>query len=619
MESKGRVFWQLTRGFRGRYAAAIVALGVGTFAGYLGPLVTRWTVDAIVATVSAAPNEAPDWFLRLIGDSLATRLWMPAAAMILFSLVSGLFMYLTGRWAAQASEGIIRRLREKLYDHLQHLACRYFDKAETGDVVQRCTSDVETVRLFLASQVVEIGRAVLLLITVVPIMLMLDVPMTLVSLAGAPLIVAFSIVFFLRIRPRFQLMDESEGRMTAVLQENLTGIRVVRAFARQEHEVGKFAERVRAYRDHHYRLIQLLAIFWTISDFLVFVQQAAVLLAGAYWVSIGQLSVGTLVAFLLFVNIFIWPMRQLGRILADLGKALVALERIRAILAVPRESGPKSGPDSGTKSGPESGPKSSTGAADVGDPELLGGITFQNVSFRYDKDYALNDVSFVVQPGETLAILGPSGAGKSTIVDLLLRFYDGAAGRIELDGREICTLPRKWLRANIGVIMQEPFLYSKTVGQNIALGRPDAAHEDVIDAAMTAAMHDAIASFRDGYDTMVGERGVTLSGGQRQRVALARALIQRPAILILDDALSAVDTDTESLILESLRQRHGKQTTLVIAHRISTLRHADKVLVLDRGRVEQLGTHESLRGGGGVYQRIWEIQSATGDGGVSKH
>ena len=605
MPVKGRAFWLLTRGFRRIYAAAIVALGVGTFVGYLGPLVTSRTIDAIVAMESDVAQQTPNWLGAVSNEDLVSRLAIPAGAIILFSLISGLFMYLKGRWAAQASEGIIRRLREQLYDHLQQLPCQYFDEAETGDVVQRCTSDVETVRLFLASQVVEIGRAVLLLLTVVPIMLALDLPMTLVSLAGAPLIVGFSIVFFLKIRPSFQLMDEAEGRMTAVLQENLTGIRVVRAFARQEHEIGKFSERVRAYRDHHFKLIQLLAVFWTISDLLVFLQQAAVLVAGAYWVSVGQLSVGTLVAFLLFVNIFVWPMRQMGRILADLGKALVALERIRAILAVPAESeGPEAEPAMGSL-------QTQADERPVELPELQGRIEFDHVSFRYDKDDALVDVSFEVQPGETLAILGPSGAGKSTIVNLLLRLYDGATGRIELDGREIGTLPRQWLRARIGVIMQEPFLYSKTVQQNIVLGRPAANQEDVIDAATTAALHDAIESFRDGYETVVGERGVTLSGGQRQRVALARALIQRPAILILDDALSAVDTDTESVILESLRQRRGNQTTLVIAHRISTLRHADKVLVLDRGRVEQCGTHAALRNGGSVYQRIWELQSAT--------
>ena len=516
-------------------------------------------------------------------------MWIPALAIVGLSVVSGLFMYVKGRWAAAASEGIILRLRERLYDHLQNLGCDFFDEVETGDLVQRCTSDVETVRLFLATQVVEIGRAALLLATMIPIMLALDVPMTIVSLAGAPAIVAFSVVFFLRVRPHFLRMDEAEGRMTSVLQENLTGIRVVRAFARQDHEIEKFSEGVRAYRDRHFRLIQLLALFWTVSDLMVFLQQAAVLLAGAYWVSVGQLSVGTLVAFLLFVNIYIWPIRQMGRILADLGKAQVAWGRIQEILAEAPES------ETERQGGPLSEP--------------AGRIVFDDVSFHYGNHAALEGVSFTVEPGETLAIVGHSGAGKSTIANLLLRLYDGAAGRIEIDGNDITTLPRRWLRSRIGVIMQEPFLYSKTVRQNVALGRHDAADDEIIEAATAAAVHDAIESFQDGYDTLVGERGVTLSGGQRQRVALARALIQRPAVLILDDALSAVDTETETMILSALGQRHGVHTTLVIAHRLSTLRHADRVLVLNKGQVEQLGTHESLRTSGGVYQRIWEIQT----------
>lgn len=433
--------------------------------------------------------------------------------------------------------------------------------------------DVETVRHFLAIQVVEVGRALLLLVTVIPIMLYLDVRMALVSLAGTPIIVVFSVVFFLKIKPSFLQMDQAEGRMTSVLQENLTGIRVVRAFARQDFECQKFNQRSGQFRDHHYRLIRLLAVYWPVSDVMVLCQRGGVLLIGSFWVAQGELTLGTLVAFLAFVNIYIWPVRQLGRILSDLGKALVALGRLQEILNVPREAG--SGPDPGSDGRSEGQPRSSRGH-----------IVWEQVSFAYDQGApVLNDVCFAAEPGQTLAIVGPSGSGKSTIVRLLLRFYDGYSGSIRIDGEDLRQLPRKWLRRQISVVMQEPFLYSKTVRQNIMLARPDASDDELVNATQIAGVHQDILRFEREYETIVGERGVTLSGGQRQRVALSRALLQRPAILILDDALSAVDTQTESMILDALRARKGTHTTLIIAHRASTLRLADSVLVLNAGRV----------------------------------
>ena len=590
-----RILWRLLEGFRVRYALAVTALAMATLFAYLGPLVTRATIDSIIATggeagAENATSSAASW-LGLDRAELSSRLWLAAALLGGLAVGTGLFTYFKGRLTAQASEGVIRRLRERLYDHLQHLPCRYFDTAETGDLVQRATSDVETVRHFLSLQLIEVGRASLLIVTVIPIMLLLHAPMAAVSLAGAPLVLGFGVLFFLRIRPAFLEMDEAEGRMTTVLQENLTGIRVVRAFARQQHECDKFIEASRSYRDRNYRLIRLMAAYWPISDIMVLSQQMAVLLCGAYWVSQGQLSVGTLVAFLLFVNLYVWPMRQMGRILADLGKALVALGRIEEILAAPRESDVSS---------------DDVEAATI---PFAGRIEFNHVSFSYrDANLVLEDVSFTVEAGQTLAIAGPSGAGKSTLVSLLLRLYDDYQGSIRIDGRELRNIDRKVIRAAISVVMQEPFLFSKTLKENISLGRHDAAEQELLEAATIAEIHESISRFEHGYETLVGERGVTLSGGQRQRVALARALLQRPAILILDDALSAVDTQTETLILEALRSRHGRHTTLIVAHRLSTLRHADQVLVLDGGRVSALGTHRKLESDSPTYRRLWEIE-----------
>jgi ATP-binding cassette subfamily B protein len=490
-----------------------------------------------------------------------------------------------------ASESICRRLRDRLYDQLQHLPCSYHDDAETGDLVQRCTSDVETIRMFLSMEVVEIGRGAILLLAGIPILLALHPRLAAASLATVPVIVAFASVFFLMIRRTFKRMDESEGEMTTMLQENLTGIRVVRAFARQDFEREKFAVRNAAYRDRWFGVIRTLGWYWPCSDVLCITQLGVVLIYGASLIERGELSVGQFYFFFECVNTFLWPVRHMGRILADLGKATVSIDRTQAILDAPREAAPE---------------------APSGPPERVrGGVEFENLSFSHGAGAAvLDNVSFRVEPGQMLAILGPSGSGKSTLVNLLLRLYDYRDGSIRVDGVELIALDRKYVRSQIGVVMQEPFLYSKSLRENIKLGRSAAHDEEMLEVAASACIHEAIASFEHGYDTVVGERGVTLSGGQRQRVAIARALLKEPAILILDDALSAVDTRTESMILAALRRRRGRHTTLVIAHRLSTLKEADNIIVLEGGRIVQAGSHDALIARDGLYRRLWHIQSS---------
>jgi ATP-binding cassette subfamily B protein len=567
----------------------MLAMGAGHFLTLLVPRLSGLAIDTAAGTPGTA---RPAWVTAFTRPTGLDPLWAFAAAVVLVTAAGGAFQFLRARGAAMASEAIVRRLRDRLFGHLAELPRSWHDGAETGDLVQRCSSDVETVRVFLSGQVVEIGHSVLLLLIAIPLMLRLDVAMTLVAIGIYPLILFYALAFFRRVRGLFTESDEAEGRMTTVLQENLTGIRVVRAFARGEYEQEKFGRANGEFRDRTYHLFLALARYWGLSDCLCMTQLALVLSAGIWFLVAGSISVGMLFTFLLYASFVMWPVRQLGRVLADSGKAMVSLKRIREVLAVRPED------HLATATAP--------GSAALDGEIRIEGLTF---AFRGD-ERVLDDVSLTVAPGETVALVGPPGCGKSVLIHLLLRLYDYEAGSIRLDGRELSTLPRRYVRARIGAVLQEPFLYSRTVEANLRVGRAEATEEEMIAAATDAALHDSIRAFDHGYRTVLGERGITLSGGQRQRMALARALLKDPDILVLDDALSAVDTKTERRILDALARRHGRRTTILVSHRLSSIAAADRIYVLSRGRIVESGTHEQLCRAEGPYRRLWRIQGA---------
>ena len=590
---KAQVLWHITEGFRLTFLIAISAMAIGYVFMFAVPLMARFSIDAILDIESV---QVHTWLQPLVdavspeeGASMMTYLLLAGVATLLLQAIAGVFIYVRQRCSAIAAEGIVRRLRDHIFNHLEHLPASFHDRSDTGDLVQRCTSDMETVRVFLSGQTIEIARAVLMLVVVTPILFYMDVTMAWLSLAIMPLLFFAAIWFFQTVKEVFTAVDEAEAKMTTVLQENLTGIRVVRAFARQEFETEKFAEKNAAFRDHNKRLMVLLGGYYGFSDIFCLGQTGFILLVGASRVMDGTLTVGTLFAFITYVSMIIWPIRHMGRVLTDSGKAIVAIGRLTEILTEPVESEEKLTPET----------------------QLSGAVSFRDVHFEYDERGAvLNGISFSIAPGETLALLGAPGSGKSTIAQLLLRLYDYQSGSIRLDEHELSTLNRKYVRSQISIVLQEPFLYSASIGANLLVGRQTATLMEAKQAAIDACIHESIERFPRGYESMVGERGVTLSGGQRQRIALARALLKEPPILILDDSLSAVDTDTESQILEALRKRRGKQTTIIIAHRLSSVMHADKILMLQDGRVIQEGTHESLSQTPGTYRQLCQIQGA---------
>ena len=583
------------KGNRTLYVLSILSIGFATFINFIWPMILRITVDSIIGgkemISSGWLQPIIEGLLSFFGNTsvLAKNLWICSLMLVGLTLIRGVFLYWKGKWSAVSSESIARKIRETVYDHLQKLPYDYHQKAKTGDLIQRCTSDVETIRRFLAMQFVEVGRALFMIVFALSFMLPMNPKMTFVSLFLIPLIFSFTVVFFIKVKKAFQLSDESEGRLSTVLQENLTGVRVVRAFARQSFEIGKFDERNVEYRDLTYNLIRLLAWYWSVSDFFCLIQIGGVLVIGTFWASKGIISLGTLLAFTSYVGMLLWPIRQMGRVLTDMGKALVSIGRIQEILDEPIE---EFGRD-GTPTSP-----------------IEGEIVFQNVHFEYEAGKpVLNDVSFHTKKGQTVAILGPTGSGKSSLVHLLPRLYDYQKGSIKIDGLELKNIDKKTIREKVGIVLQEPFLFSKTIKENIGLAKHDLIEAEVFEAARIASVHDVIEDFEKGYETAVGERGVTLSGGQKQRIAIARTLVNDSPILIFDDSLSAVDTETDAAIRKELRKRSRKATTFIISHRINTLAEADQILVLENGKLIQKGNHQELVSQTGLYQRIWNLQN----------
>ena len=573
------------------FLAALLCTVFTVVIDFVTPIVMAETMDYYLqGKPSRMPGFINDWVNALGGpDFMARNLWIVGLVLVGLNLLSGVFSFAKSRCQSTAGENVSLTLRERLYDHIQHLPFAYHVKAETGDMIQRCTSDVETVRRFLSMQMMAIVNALMMISFALFYLFNENVKIALISMVMVPGLFLFAYLFFKWVIKNFRLSDEAEGKMSAVLQENLTGVRVVRAFGQQEYEVEKF-ERVSAdYRKKSFKLCNLLAVYLATSDALSMIQSMLTLLTCVFFAIRGDITVGTMIIFTSYIWKLLWPIRQLGRILSDAGKSSVAMGRIDEILSQAREPEEK----------------------DALKPSLKGDIVFDHVNFHYDEGReVLKDLSFVIPAGKTVAILGATGSGKSSLVHLIQRLFEPQSGEIRIGGVNINAIDRYHLRSRVGLVLQEPFLYSRTLKENVGVALRNPTDEAIDQAVTDAAAKEFILDSDKGFDTVVGERGVTLSGGQKQRIAIARTLMKDNDILIFDDSLSAVDTETDAQIRAALKKRSRDTTTIIISHRIVTLSQADLILVLEDGKVSQQGTHEELIHSGGLYSRIFNIQSA---------
>ena len=584
--------WRFLKGSKALYMLSIFSAAVTALADMIEPQIFRMAVDNALGGKEANYAAPVMKIVSRFGGFayLGQHIWIMAAAVIAVALVRVFSQYGFRVFNTKASETLVKTIRDSLFSHIERLPYSWHLKNHTGDTIQRCTSDVDTLRNFVSEQLTSVFRIVILVIFSLTFMLSMNGKLTMIAAIPMPFIIIYSVIFHGKIGEGFLKCDENEGKLSDMVQENLTGVRVVRAFGRERRERDRFEAHNEYYTGLWVRLAKVLSLYWSSQDILSGVQIMLVVIFGAVFCIRGEMTSGEYIAFISYNAMLTWPIRMLGRMIAEMSKAGVSVERIAQIMYAEEEKD----------------------LPDASEPPMDGDICFEHVSFAYEGGpEILHDVTFTMKAGTTLGIIAGTGAGKSTLMLLLDRMIalPEENGRITISGVDIRHIKGEWLRKNIGFVMQEPFLFSRTIAENIAIAVPGAGEEDIRTASRAAYLDDTVMSFSKGYDTFVGERGVTLSGGQKQRAAIARTLINSTPIMIFDDSLSAVDTETDAKIRAELEARFGTASIILISHRITTLSRADKILVLDNGRISQEGTHEELIREDGVYRQIYEIQS----------
>ncbi len=580
------------KGSKRYFVCCIISAIILSFFALVNPRIIGITVDSIVGNAEFDLPAFVVEFINSLGgrDFLRANLWVVTIAVIGFALLEGVFRISYKMSNAIGSETLVENIRNSLYKHIIRLPFEWHGQNATGDIIQRCTSDVETIKSFLSEQLVTLFRLVVLIALAVIYMLRIHVGLTMVVIVFIPITVAQSLYFHKKIAAAFEKTDAEEGKLSSIAQENLTGIRVVRAFGREEYERRRFEKQSEAYANSDLGLVRIFLAFFSFGSLISRLQIFLIILLGVWFCSKGSITGGQYIEYISYVIMISWPIRRLGRIISQMSKTSVSIDRLRYIMNSAEE-------------------EDEEGALIVPVNE---DIEFKNISFEYVKgEKILDDVSFKIKAGSTVGILGGTGSGKSTLMYLLERLYDlqdDTNGEITIGNVPVNRIKRRHIRKRIGMVLQEPYLFSKTLAENISISNDKKELEDIRRAAGIASLDKTIESFTDGYDTFVGERGVTLSGGQKQRTAIAQTLIKKPDVLIFDDSLSAVDTETDERIRRALNKETQDQTVILIAHRITTLMHADNIIVLDRGRVVEEGTHKELINKDGIYKKIYELQ-----------
>ncbi len=586
--------------WRYHYLLAALLLMLSVFVRSIEPKILQLAIDGVINWHNSAGKTTfvPTDFVSKTLYSLLPTATMQNVQQLLFLLVTmfmtiallrGLSMFASSIISAHCTEHASKSLRDRLFLHLQRLPLSFFGTLSTGEIIQRCTGDIETVKKFIAKQLIDCLMLGSLLLFSFGMIYIVYPPLAFVAVLLTPVIIYTSYKFGKREGAIWEEHEAEQDKLTSIVEENLSGVRVVKAFAKEDFEIAKFDQQNTAKRAIGFRHIMLHANFWPFSDWLVHLQMTIAVFVGGYFTLLGKITIGELAAFYSYAAAVSFPMQRLGRIVSEMGMAIVAMERIASILDVPEEDYSGKTP---TK-------------------HINGSIEFRNVSFKYradDADWVLDNVSFKINAGDKVAFLGPTGAGKSTIISLLLRFYEPTEGEIYLDEKPLNTYHKTYLRQRIGVVLQKPFLFSTTIAQNIAYTKPNIDHHEIVTVAKAASIHEIMDIFPEGYNTMVGEKGVTLSGGQKQRVALARTLLEQPDLLILDDTTSAVDTETEYAIQRELKNYLNNKTSIIVANRIVSVMDCDQILVLDKGKVVQHGTHNALLNQAGFYRKVYDIQ-----------
>ncbi|MBR3545898.1 MAG: ABC transporter ATP-binding protein [Oscillospiraceae bacterium] len=557
------------------------------------PQVIRVTVDSVIGNAPPALGGGALRILDLMGgvEGLRAHMWRIAVFLGVLGLLGAMFRYLSGVTNAMAGETLVKTARDALYHHIQRLPWAWHSRNPTGDIIQRCTSDVERVKTFFQEQFVITFRLVVTILLALACMLTMNAKLSLVALLMLPIVIAYSLHFYNRIRDEFTECDENEGILSTIAQENLTGVRVVKAFGRENFERERFEKQNVYYTGLWVGLLRDMSVFWSVGDLTSCLQIMLVVVFGTVLCVRGEMTGGEFISFAVYNAMLIGPVRRLGRLISEMSKMGVSLNRLGEVLSAEPE---------------QDVPDALTAPMDRD-------IRFENVSFRYSEDQpeVLHGVSFTIPAGKSFGILGGTGSGKSTLLALLCRLYAPTEGEILVGDTPLARMRAKWVRENVGVVLQEPFLFSRSVEENIGVCGADA--EAVRAAAVTACIDADISRFANGYETVVGERGVTLSGGQKQRIAIARMLTKKTPVIVFDDSLSAVDTETDERIRSALKRDLEGTTTIIVSHRITTLLDCDSVLVLEKGQVSQLGSPKDLLAREGIFRRIFELQMAVGE------